>query len=497
MIMQTKVLLINSITAGVDFYNTDHLYHFPLGLLYLASVLRKNNIEVKIVDFNNIYCSKALKGQLRDCTPQEYIKKNFSYYLGDFAPDIVGVGCIFSGAFACAKIIASQAKEFFPNTPVVIGGIHATIFSVEILKECDYIDYVCIGEGENTFLSLIKYLTGGNQTIGNINGIAFRKNGEVVKQDKTTFIKDLDTLPPVDFDILNLKDYEFDTSGWYSPKKIKIGTPFPILSSRSCPWRCSFCAMWLVQGPTTRFRTPRHVVDEMQNLYIKHNVRYFSFLDDNLTLDRKRILAICDEIIKRGLDIQFDTPNGVAINFLDQEVIDAMVKAGLVKINLSPESGSEYIRNEVMGKRLKTEKIYEVFQNCAKHNHLYIGAYFIIGMPQETRETLQETYEMITKLPADRVSFSLATPYPGTQLYEYCIEHGLLKYDHAKGYDFKKEYIGTMRPYFKPYALTEDELMEFAAKCENFMKQKRSRIDIPENYPLRYQDAKASANFNL
>lgn len=493
--MQTKVLLINSITTGVDFYNTDHLYHFPLGLLYLASVLRKNNLVVKIVDFNNIYCPKVLKGQLRDCTPQEYIEKNFFQYIGDFKPDVIGVGCIFSGAFECAKIIASKAKEFFPDTPVAMGGIHATIFSAEILKECDYIDYVIIGEGEETFLKLIKYLNNGGQTIDSLDGLAFRKAGQIIKKNKTTFISNLDELPFVDFDILDLKNYEFDTSKWYSPKNIKIGTPFPILSSRSCPWRCSFCAMWLVQGPTTRFRSPRHVVDEIQSLYDKHGVRYFSFLDDNLTLNKKRILAICDEIIKRGLDIQFDTPNGVAINFLDQEVIDAMVRAGLAKINLSPESGSEYIRNEVIGKRLKTEKIYEVFQNCAKHKNLYIGAYFIIGLPQETRETLQETYEMITKLPVDRVSFSLATPYPGTRLYEYCVEHGLLKYDHAKGYDFKKEYIGAMRPYFKPDALTEDELMEFAVKCENFMKQKRQKINVPENYPLRYQGARADANF--
>lgn len=487
--MQTKVLLINSIATDADLRNTDQLFHFPLGLLYLASVLRKNSIEVKIVDFHNIYYSKVLKGGLRDCTPQEYVEKNFSQDIGNFAPDIVGVGCIFSGAFVCGKIIARKAKEHFPSAPIVMGGIHATIFSEEILKEHSYIDYVVLGEGEDTFLKLIKHLTGNGQTMDSIDGIAFRKDGQVIKKKKTTFIVNLDKLPFPEFDILNLKNYEIDTINWYSPKGIKIGTPFPILSSRSCPCRCSFCGMWLVQGPTIRFRTPRHVVDEIQGLYDKHDVRYFSFLDDNLTLDRERILTICDEIVKRGLNIQFDTPNGVAINFLDQEAIDAMVKAGLAKINLSPESGSEYIRNEAIGKRLKTEKIYEVFQNCAKHKKLYIGAYFVIGMPQETRETLQETYEMIKKLPVDRISMGFATPYPGTRLYEYCVEHGLLQYDHTKGYDYKKEYLYTMRPHFKPHNLTEDELMEFLAKCRELMKQKRQAKDVPENYPLRYEEA--------
>jgi len=486
--MRAKVLLINSIATDVDLRNTDQLYHFPLGLLYLASVLRKNNIEVKIVDFHNRYYSKALREGLRDCSPQEYLEKNFFQDTADFIPDIVGVGCIFSGAFDCGKIIVRKAKESFPGAPIVMGGIHATIFSEEILKEHGCIDYIVLGEGEDTFLKLIEHLTGNGQIIESIDGIAFRKNGQVIKNKKTMFIGNLDGLPFPEFDILDLKNYAIDTTKWYSPKGIKIGTPFPILSSRSCPCRCSFCGMWLVQGPTIRFRTPRHVVDEMQALYFKHNARYFSFLDDNLTLDRTRILAICDEIVKRGLNIQFDTPNGVAINFLDQEVIDAMVRAGLVKINLSPESGSEYIRNEAIGKRLKTAKIYEVFQNCAKHKKLYIGVYFVAGMPQETRETLQDTYEMIKKLPIDRVSISFATPYPGTQLYQYCVEHGLLQYDHTQGYDYKKEYLYTMRPHFKPHNLTEDELMEFLAKCRNLMKQKRQAKDVPENYPLRYEE---------
>lgn len=493
--MSTKVLLINSIATDVDSSNPDQLYHFPLGLLSLSSVLKKNNIEVRILDFFNIYYSKVFKGQLHNCTPQEYIEKNFSQHVGDFKPDVIGVGCIFSGAFDCGKIIAKKSKEFFPDVPVVMGGLHATIFSVEILKKYSQIDYIILSEGEDSFPKLIKYLTKNGVTLDSIDGITYRKDGQVIKKNKTTFITNLDELPFVEFDILDLKNYVIDTSNWYSPKKIKIGTPFPILSSRSCPCRCSFCGMWLVQGPTTRFRTPRNVVDEIQNLYEKYNARYFSFLDDNLTLDRKRILAICEDIIKRGLVIQFDTPNGVAINFLDQEVIDAMVRAGLVKINLAPESGSEYIRNEAIGKRLKTEKIYEVFQNCAKYKHLYIGAFFVVGLPQETSETLQETYEMITKLPVDRISVCFAAPYPGTKLYEYCVEHGLLKYNHKEGYDYKKEYLYALHPHFKPHNLTEDELMAFLTKCRDFMKQKRLKVSVPENYPLRFKDAQVNDGF--
>tara|TARA_B100000315_G_scaffold127921_1_gene117647 strand:+ start:19319 stop:20809 length:1491 start_codon:yes stop_codon:yes gene_type:complete len=480
----------------IGFDNYDHLHHFPLGLLYLASVLRQNNIEVKIVDLNNLYYIqnfKQQKEQSKICSIPDYIKSNIAWHFDDFKPDVVGIGCVFTGAFECAKVIAEKVKSLFPNIPIVIGGIHATIFSTEILKKHNCIDYVILGEGEVSFLELVKCLTDENRgSIDSIDGMAFRRDGNIIKNSKTKFMDNLDRLPFIDFSLVEIKNYKLDTSSWYSPKKIKIGLPFPVLSSRSCPCRCTFCSMWLVHGPKIRFRSYKHVVDELQHHYDQYGARYFSFVDDNLTFNKKRIIKICEEIIKRGLNIQFDTPNGVAINSLNRETIVAMVAAGLVKINLSPENGSEYIRRIAIGKKLKTEKIYEVFNLCAEHSHLYIGAYFIIGMPQETDETLKETYEMITKLPVDRISFSLATPYPGTELYEYCKKHGLLQYDHESSYDFKKEYLGSQRPYFKPHNLNEEDLIKFLEKCRNLMKERRMASDLPENYPLRHTDSKTS-----
>ncbi len=491
MATKTRVMLINSLVReSVKLDNYDQIYHFPLGLLYLGSTLKKNGIEVKIIDLSNLYYAQLInqKKQLKRFPSVEgYVEENLHKNFEDFKPDVIGIGCVFTGAFEGVKIIARKAKELLPDIPIVIGGIHATLFPTQILKNQSYIDYVIIGEGETSFLELVKCLTNNSEkSIDSIDGIAFRKNGNIIKNSKTKFIENLDELPFVDFSLLNIKNYEFDTSNWFSPKKMKVGLPFPILSSRSCPNRCSFCSMWLVHGPRIRFRSPKKVVDEIQDLYTRYGARYFSFVDDNLTFNKKRILEICNEITKRDLNIQFDTPNGVAIKSLDEEIIDAMVAAGLVKINLSPENGSEYIRNDVIRKNLKTEKIYEVFNYCAKHSNLYISAYFIIGMPQETHETLRETYEMITKLPVDRISFSLATPYPGTELYRYCKEHGLLHYNHESSYDFKREYLDMQRPFFKPHKLTEEDLMKFLEKCKNYLKEKRKMSSLPENYPLRY-----------
>ena len=121
-------------------------------------------------------------------------------------------------------------------------------------------------------------------------------------------------------------------------------------------------------------------------------------MDDNFALNRKRTIEICSEIIRRGLDIQFETPNGISINTLNEEVLDALVSAGLVRVYLAIESGSEFIRNEIMGKHLSTEKIYEIVGLTKKHKQLHVKAYFIIGMPEETHETLEETYNMIKKI---------------------------------------------------------------------------------------------------
>lgn len=418
-----KVLLINPPTTRAHFYRQDN--YFPLGLLSLATVLKSNNVEVRIEDVGNFYFRKKISES--DLT--SYVEDRLFLNIVKYKPDVIGIGCIFSGAFKNLRIIAGKIKKKFPKIPIVIGGMHPTIFTRDILEKYSYIDYIIIGEGESSFWDLVKALTDNNHVISTIDGIGFRWKGDIKINPKTKFIDKLDELPFPDYSILNIKDYyNMDTLGWYSPKKIKVGQPFPILSSRSCPNRCNFCSMWLVHGPRFRYRSPKNVLDEMEHLYRTYDVRYFQFMDDNFTFDKERTLKICKGIIERKMDIQFDTPNGIAINRLDEEVIDTMVAGGMIKICLAVENGSEYIRNKIMRKNLSNEKIYEVFETCAKHKHLFIVAFFIIGMPEETHQTLEETYEMIKKLPFDNIAMSLATPYPGTELFKQCLDNNLLSY---------------------------------------------------------------------
>lgn len=482
--MKPRVLLVNAPTIHTKFIGADN--YFPIGLLYLASVIRNNNMEASVLDINNHFFKKNLNEDLLS----EYLNANFYNYVGDYNPDIIGIGCTFSGAFNSLKIIAKGIKDRFSGVPIVIGGIHPTLFAKEILGKYNFVDYVVIGEGEDTFLELVNSIATnvGNKALASLDGIAFRDNGQIKLNPKKKFKSNLDELPFVDYSIIDVNEYSNDTSNWYSPKKMRVGQPFSIISSRSCPNRCNFCSMWLVHGPKFRFRSAANVLDEIESLYKNYNVRYFQFMDDNMTFDKKRTLEICQGIRSRKMDIQFDIPNGLAINKLDQEIIDAMVEAGMVYASLAIESGSDYIRNKIMKKGLEKKKIYEVVEACAKHSKLFIRGFFIIGMPEDTHETLQDTYEMIENLPFDKISVNFVAPYPGTELFSYCVQNNLLKYKQLDYTDIEVFQDRDTYPHFKPFNLTTDDLVVFRQKCFDYMARKRIGLGLPENYPIRFKE---------
>tara|TARA_Y100000310_G_scaffold303667_1_gene342198 strand:- start:318 stop:929 length:612 start_codon:yes stop_codon:yes gene_type:complete len=166
------------------------------------------------------------------------------------------------------------------------------------------------------------------------------------------------------------------------------------------------------------------------------------------------------EIVRRGLKISYDTPNGIAINRLDSDVIKAMVDGGLIRISIAIESGSQKIR-ELMKKGLKQNKIYETANELAKYPHVFVKAFFIVGMPEETLSTLEETRKMIKELPVDKFSINYATPFPGTALFNQCKSHDMLRYDVEDYVEIDGHQLRSDRPHFKPFELTEQDLIDF------------------------------------
>jgi magnesium-protoporphyrin IX monomethyl ester (oxidative) cyclase len=407
---------------------------------------------------------------------------------------VIGINCLYSGLFPVVMHLAKSARKINPNIKVVIGGIHPTIYAEQILNHYSGdIDYVVLGEGESSFVELLYCLEANLQhDIALIDGLGYWIDDTAVINSKTKFVEYLDELPFPAVDLLNITDYYTDTSAWHNPKRKPINTPVPILSSRSCPKCCNFCSMHLVHGKKIRFRSPENVVKEMKMYRDTYGLTYFNITDDNLTLHKQNLMKLMGLIISEKLDIQFSTENGVYINNLDEEVLDAMTAAGLARLHLAFETGSDYIRNQVIGKNLYNTKINEISEIISKekYNHVFLYGYFVIGLPEETEETLEETFELIKSFPLDNYSLFYAIPVPGTKLYDQCLRDKLFVQDYFYDVDslVSQVNVGQMvngLPNIQPYNLQIPKLVEFKNKAMDYLSEKRSKSSVPMSSPLR------------
>jgi radical SAM superfamily enzyme YgiQ (UPF0313 family) len=282
------------------------------------------------------------------------------------------------------------------------------------------------------------------------------------------------------YEYLELEKYPaYDTSKWFNPRNIKIsGRIFPLLTSRSCPNQCNFCAMRFVMGDRIRFRSARHVVDEIKYVYDKYGINYFRICDDNFTFDRQRTMEICRLIIQVQLKIYLDFPNGLMIRTLDEEVIDNLVEAGALRFWLAIENGSEFIRNKIMRKNVSEEKILEVVSLLKKRN-VWVSAGFMLGMPEETEESCLDTMRLIEKLDIDSFStMSHVNPFPGTKLFDQCVRDKLftsaIYTDGLWKGDFSYAGGGPEDFLIKPYNMEIAKLKEYDQKINALMLKKKS-----------------------
>lgn len=460
-----KILLINPP------FHSSFVNHvsIPLGLGYLGSFLEKNGHNVKIMDGSLGKIEKVDNGfwhgkPYREI--EEFIRQENS--------DIIGIGCFFSPRFPYVIEIAKLAKKINSKTLTIIGGIHPTMLPKEALENKE-IDFVVIGEGEHSFLQLVEKLRKNENNFESVDGIAFRKNGEIIVTPKTYFIKNLDDLPFPAFHLLPLEEYfKFKQMKRWSSE----GRCFPIISSRSCPYRCHFCSMYKIHGKKWRARSAENVVNEIEYLVNTYQAEMISFEDDNLTLSKNRMIEICRKIKNRHIKIKWITPNGIAIKTLDEEVLAAMQDAGCIEVNLAIESGDETIRNERMRKKLTLDKIIEVVNVCKKLR-LKANAYFIIGYPGDNNETINKTIELVKKLSFFNIVVSYATPFPGTELYEECLENNYIEDDFIEQ-AFNK---GELRLFLQPCIKTKDfnyaDVIRWKKKIKkNFYKYQLLRLFV-------------------
>lgn len=372
-----KVLLIQ------PKYNTQ-LVTPPLGLGYLASALREAGHEAVIED-----CI------LTKATPSEALSKH--------NPDLVCVSAM-TVFYSSALDYIKEAKK--KGLTTIIGGNHVTALPLDTIKN-PYIDFGVIGEGEKTLIELINSIE-KRKEVKNVKGICYNNNLTQPRE----FIKSLDDISPPAWDLINPKKYPPAYHGSVS-KRHPVA---PIISSRGCPFNCYFCSSIGTWKRSIRFRSPEKLVDEIEMLVTDFGVREFHFEDDNLTMNRSHAMGVCDEIIKRKLDITWACPNGVRIDKLDRELLSKMKKSGCHMLSFGIESGSQKILDK-MNKNLDLRIVPDMVR-LVKEIGIDANGFFIIGLPGDTEETIRQTIEFSKRVPFDRALFGTFVPLPGSMAFE-------------------------------------------------------------------------------
>jgi radical SAM superfamily enzyme YgiQ (UPF0313 family) len=408
-------------------------YYSPMGLLYIASYALKK--LGRLVDIEVLDTQVERMGY-------DAIKE----YLEEKKPDVVGISCMTFLVIDALKV-AHLTKEACPEAHVVVGGTHPTIYPKELASQPG-IDSVVFGEGEITFCELICALSEGKSLEG-IKGVGFCKNGKVVLNPSREFIQDLDSLPFPDRDLLPYKKY-YNLLG----KGNEIMTS--LLTSRGCPHNCIFCTK--KDGRLCRVRSPENVVEEIEYC-VKKGITDFDIIDDTLSINRKRVMAISDMIIAKGLKITMDVR--ARVDQVDQEMLNRIARAGCNRIRFGVESGNAGVL-ENLKKDITLDQVRAAFK-MAKKAGIVTFAYFMLGSPGETEKEISESIRLAKQINPDYVQFLITTPFPATELYSLGLENGVLTSDYWK--EFSTHPTGNFIPQWWTEKFSHKELEEWQKKA--------------------------------
>ena len=398
----------------------------PAWVAYIGGALKEAGFDR--VTFIDAMTNNLTDDQLRDRLTRE-------------KPDIVGATSITPSIYRAERAL-EIAKEVNPDVLTILGGVHATFMYKQVLSEAPWIDAIVRGEGEEIIVDLVRTVAEGRWAAdrGSVKGIAYRDGEQIVATPAASTVKDLDAIKP-DWSLLDWEQYIY----------IPLGTRIAIPSmARGCPFTCSFCSRWKFWRDY-RVRDPKKVVDEIEDLVNNHGVGFFILADEEPTINRKKFVQFCEELIARGLPerVKWGINTRVTDIQRDKDLLPLWRRAGLVHISLGTEAAAQ-MKLDRFNKETKVEENKEAIR-LLREADIFTEAQFIVGLENETVETLEETYRFARDWNPDLANWTMYTPWPFTPLYQ---ELG----DKVEVFDFEKYNFVT--PIMKPEAMDRATLLD-------------------------------------
>jgi len=495
--MKPNILFVNMLSIPMDyiresFIGRNETYEalaMPLGILYLSSYIKKHNNVGEVAALDYVL---NLKHILKYRDIDDFILRTAAESVG-FTPHILAFSLNYSSAHKFFLLCSEKLKSLWPNALSIVGGNHATN-AFKFFLQNPKVDYVCRGEGEIPLSEFIRQYSAGEKI--SVKGFYSKKDLDARDTfEPAELIRNLDEIPFPDWDIVNMGEYVAGKGRRRSIGKAANSKLASLLTTRGCPYKCTFCSSFTVHGNRVRYRSTENIIAEMKLLHEKYGVTLFIPDDDLFTAKKSRFLEMLAAIRNLKIpDFEIQLPSALRVNDLDDDVIDALVETGLRITYIAIESGDDYVQKHIIRKNVDLKKAVHAVRRLQSKG-IVVRCYFIFGFPGETKEQMQQTVDYARGLGADWCGFIIATPLIGSPMYDQFVEMGSIPEDFCLQAD-----SFFLRRQFDTPEISAAELNEFAYRSNldiNFINNHNKVAGQYENAIALYRDIVETYPFHI
>jgi anaerobic magnesium-protoporphyrin IX monomethyl ester cyclase len=398
----------------------------PVGILYIAAALEKKGCRVRVID--SLVSEFAVSRKVHDHTWYGIPPERWTKIIHEFRPDVVGISSQYTTQEENVFRMVDLIKTTDRSIPVIVGGANASCRADAILGGSQ-VDIAVRSEGEKIISEIIDFYNGG-QKLESIGGISYRRGNEVLHNPAGSHEKNLDELPRPAYHLVNMESYlTLYQKGVYTRDR-DVQRNIPMITSRGCPFSCIFCSISQSMGKAWRAHSAAYVINHLRELTRGYGVRHIHFEDDNLLFDLNRFVHIMGAL--REEHVTWDTPNGIRVDLsIGEDTLREMSRSGCKSLTIGVESGDEAILKNVVKKGIRLREVEEFARRCKKVG-LPLRAFFVLGFPGETVETMSHTVDfamrLLEKYDVEIINL-IATPLFGTELFRICEKNGFFATD--------------------------------------------------------------------